>query len=273
MSYSHLGLEERYVISHLVSYGLSYREIGRRLGRSHSTIMREIKRNGPKHGGVYWYWFTHEKALKRRAQARHNRRLSHPALTGYVQQGLYLGWSPELIAGRLAVAFPHDRRMRVSAESVYRWVYRDATYGGQLYRCLSRGHRRRRRQCRYGKGRRFALGRLRIEQRARSVALRRHFGHWEGDSVIGSHGRSALLTSVERKSRYLVAAKLKDRTAASWNDAAIHAMRSLPSSLRRTLTVDNGPEFTRFEGLHQVLGLKVYFADPCSAWQCGSNTG
>jgi len=272
VAYVQLTLQERYVIAHLRVCKLSYREIGRRLGRHHTTISREVARNNASYpNAVYWYDVAQPKALERRAIARHNRRLSHAPLRRYVQDALYARWSPQMIAGRLRLDYPRDEHMRVSVETLYRWVYRDARHGGQLHTCLCRGHRRRRRQCRYGAGRRHIPGRVGIELRPEVVALRRRFGDWEADSVIGQRGASAIFTQVERKSRFLLAGKLTDRTAASWNAATLGSMGALPRTLRRTLTVDNGSEFARFTELQRALGLSVYFADPYAAWQRGCN--
>ena len=136
MSYTQLTREERYVIAHLKMFKLSLREIARRLGRHHSTISREIKRNGPAiTRWVYWYDDAHPRALERRTRARHHRRRDNGALYEYVAQRLRARWSPECIAGRLALDYPAQPAMRVSPRRFSRWIVRDAKAGGQLYRC------------------------------------------------------------------------------------------------------------------------------------------
>jgi len=150
MSYTQLTGEERYVIAHLKMFKLSLREIARRLGRHHSTISREIKRNGPAiTRWVYWYDDAHPRALERRTRARHHRRRDNGALYEYVAQRLQARWSPECIAGRLALDYPAQPAMRVSPEAILTLVVRDAQTGGQLYRCLCLAHKRRRKQRRY----------------------------------------------------------------------------------------------------------------------------
>lgn len=272
MSYTHLTWKDRYVISHLTVAGFSMREIGRRLGRDHSSISREIKRNGPSYsGGVYWYDFTHPKAVKRRHQARHYRRQNHQPLVEYVEDRLRLDWPPEAIAARIRVDFPIDEQMRISHETIYRWGYLDASQGGDLHNHLRRRHPKRRMQKRYGSGRRFIPGRVSIDQRPAIVETRERFGDWEGDTLEGAKGKGALATHVERRSRYLIAAKLADKKAATMNAQSIPSFLKLPRPMRQTLTVDNGKEFSQFKELEAETGLKVYFADPYAAWQRGTN--
>jgi len=272
MSYTHLTPRERYVISHLKVAKFSLREIARRLGRHHTTISRELTRNGPTYpDGVYWYYFVDPMVEKRRHQARSHRRQKHAPLVQYVETKLRQDWPPEAIAHRLPADFPQDERMRISHETIYRWAFLDAEQGGTLFRHLRRRHKHRRRQKRYGAGRRFIPGRVGIEERPEVVAQRSRFGDWEGDLVIGKRGVGALATHVERQSRYLMADKLADRKAGSFNATAIPAYQALPNGLRRTLTLDNGKEFSQFKELEEQTGLKVYFAEPYAAWQRGTN--
>ena len=272
MPYEQLTSEERYVIYHLKLYKLSLREIGRRLGRHHTTISRELKRNGPAFPSwPYWHQGAHEQAMRRRKQARHYRRHSHAPLVQYVERGLRAEWSPDVIAARLKMEHPRDTRMRVSIETVYRWVYRDASQGGSLFNCLCRCHKKRRRQHRYGSGRGLIPGRVSISLRPNVVAARRRFGDWEGDTVEGAKGSGHVTTHVERKSRYLLAAKLASKAATETVGAVTSAFQQIPARLRHTLTLDNGKEFARFREIEKASGLKIYFADPYSAWQRGTN--
>lgn len=270
MSYEHLTRRERYVISHLAGQ-CSLREIGRRLGRHHTTIKREIDRNRPRHSGRYWYWVSDPIAEKRRHKPRSYRRQNHRPLVDYVESKLRLDWSPEQIAAKLALDYPDDAAMRVSIETIYRWVYLDVKMGGKLYRHLRRRHRYRRKQRRYGAGRRFIAGRVGIEQRPMAVDSRDRFGDWEGDTVIGKRGKSQIVTHVERKSRFLMAAKLEDRKAETFAAKGVELFNSLAPRLRKTLTLDNGSECARFDKIEKHTGLKVYFAAPYAAWQRGAN--
>ena len=272
MSYVQLTAQERYVIYHLKLFKLSLREIARRLGRHHSTISRELKRNGPMvPTWVYWHEGAQEKALERRKRPRHQRRVSHAPLLKYVQCGLHEDWSPDVIAARLKMDYPEDRSMRVSIETIYRWVYRDAASGGKLFTFLRRCHKKRRKQRRYGTGRGLIPGRISIDARPDCVAIRSRFGDWEGDTVEGAKGSGYFTTHVERKSRYLLAAKLNGKTALATVGAVSALFKRVPKALRQTLTLDNGKEFARFKEIEKNTGLAVYFADPYSAWQRGAN--
>lgn len=215
MPYSHLTLQERYVIYHLVLYGLSLREIGRRLNRHHMTISREIKRNRPTYSddAVYWHEAAQECADRRKCLSRHSIRRSNPQLVRYVKSRLKQDWSPEEITGRLMVDYPNNGLMRISPETIYQWIYSDAIQGGDLYTHLRRQHRRRRKQRRYGSGRGLIPGRVGICERPGVVDSRERFGDWESDTVEGAKGSGGIASHVERKSRYLLAAKLLNKTA------------------------------------------------------------
>lgn len=272
MSYVQLTSEERYVIYHLKLYRLSVREIARRLGRAHTTISRELQRNAPAVSSwVYWHQGAHQQALQRRKQARHYRRHAHAPLVRYVECSLQAAWSPDVIVAKLKLDYPHDNRMRISIETVYRWVYQEATAGGQLFHHLCRCHHKRRRQHRYGTGRGLIPGRVSIHVRPEIVASKYRYGDWEGDTVEGAKGTGYITTHVERKSRYLIAGKLMNKSAAVTASVASSAFSRIPKALRHTLTLDNGKEFARFKEIEQKTGLVVYFADPYSAWQRGCN--
>lgn len=272
MPYHHFTVNEQYVIAHLTIAGYSQREIGRRLGRHHTSISREIKRNRPTYAedAVYWYDAAEQYAKERRRRPRHRRR-QHERLVAYVTSKLRLDWSPEAIAGRMKVDYPDDNSMRICYETIYRWIYEDSCNKGDLYRHLRRGHKHRRRQKRYGFGRRFIPGRVSIDVRPSVVDTRERFGDWEGDTVEGGKGTGHLATHVERKCRYLIAAKLVDKKASTMTAQSVALFRTIPRGLRHTLTVDNGKEFTQFKEIQKKTGLAIYFADPYAAWQRGTN--
>jgi IS30 family transposase len=272
MPYNHLTENERYVISHLKIAGFSLREIARRLGRHHTSISREITRNRPTYAddAVYWYDAAEFFAASRRHKARHHRK-RHEQLLTYVMTRLKADWSPEAISGRLKVDYFEDKSMHISPETIYRWIYQDSKNKGDLFHHLRRRHKYRRKQKRYGSGRRFIPGRVPIHERPPIVATRMRFGDWEGDTLEGGKGSGGLATHVERKCRYLIAAKLIDKKAVTMTQQSIQSFRRTPKILRNTLTVDNGKEFSQFKELEAKTGLKVYFADPYSAWQRGTN--
>ncbi len=273
MPYTHLTENERYVISHLTCAGFSLRKIARKINRHHTTVSRELERNDDPvyKDTVYWYDWTHPEALKRRRKARHHRRLSNPRLVKYVRRKLRDDWSPEIIAEKLKIDFPNDTQMRVTHETIYRWIYSDAKSGGTLYRHLRRRRKKRRKQKRYGSGRRFIPGRVSISERPAIVETRQRLGDWEGDTIEGKKSTGYMATHVERKSRYLIATKLVNKKAESLTLKSIKAFWRIPKKMRKTLTVDNGREFAHFKELENKTGLTVYFADPYSAWQRGTN--
>jgi IS30 family transposase len=161
--------------------------------------------------------------------------------------------------------------MRMSPEGIYRWVYKDAAVGGSLYTHLPRLHKKRRKLRSYGSGRGLIPDRVSIDKRPAIVDERCRFGDWEGDTLEGAKDTGTLATHVERKSRYLITAKLLDKQASTMADQTIKAFKTTPSHLRTTLTVDNGKEFADFKRIQSKTGLAVYFADPYAAWQRGTN--
>ena len=272
MPYHHFTRQERYVISHLAVAGFSFREIGRRIGRHHTSVARELRRNRPgwDEGDVYWYDAA-EYFMKERLHRPSHKRRQHERLVSYVASRLRLDWSPETIAGRLKADYPDDDIMRLCHETIYRWIYEDSRNKGDLHRHLRRGHKYRRRQKRYGSGRRFIPDRVSIDLRPSVVNTRERVGDWEGDTVEGGKGTSHLATHVERKCRYLIATKLTDKKASTMTVQSVALFRRMPRRLRRTLTVDNGKEFSQFKEIEVKTGLAVYFADPYAAWQRGTN--
>ena len=271
MSYTHLTEQERYVISHLSVARFSLREIGRRINRSHTTISRELKRAKARHPWTtYWYDWAHPLAVERTSKPRHYRRQKNLRLVRYVEARLNKQWSPEEISHRLRIEYPTDVSMRVSHESIYRWIYLDASVEGELYRNLRRRHKKRRRQKRYGTGRRFA-DRKCITQRPRVVETRERYGDWEGDTIEGKRSSGYIATMVERKSRFLLATKLENKKAETLTTESVRAFGSIPRKMRKTLTVDNGSEFAQFKSYEDKTGLEIYFAKPYAAWQRGAN--
>lgn len=271
MSYTHLTQQERYVISHLRVARFSIREIARRLNRHHATISRELKRARSRYPrAVYWYDWAQPLAAERTRQARHYRRQKNLRLIHYVGERLKRQWSPEEISERLRIDYASDENMRISHETIYRWVYLDAGVEGNLYQNLRRRRKKRRRQKRYGSGRRFA-DRKCITQRPDIVDTRERFGDWEGDTIEGKRSSGYIATMIERKSRYLLATKLGDKKATTLSERCSRIFGSIPRKVRKTLTVDNGSEFAQFKKIEETTGLDVYFAKPYAAWQRGAN--
>lgn len=245
-------------------------EIGRRLGRAASTISREFKRNTNP-----WCVYVDEAAQwrtdRRRQQIKRAAKRKHRGLLAYVTRALRAGWSPEAISERIQKEHQDDPAMRISHEAIYQWIYGDQQQGGTLYQHLRRKHRRRRRRRGNRRDRGQIKDRVGLEHRPVVVSERKRLGDWESDTLEGAKGRGCLGTHVERKSRYLVAHKMKDKKATTWTRRAAAACRSIPRRLCRTMTVDNGKEFADFKRLEGKPGVCIYFAHPYSAWERGTN--
>lgn len=270
MPYHHLTQNDRHVIYHLINLGFSYREIARQLGKHHSTISREIRRNGAGRG-QYWHEEAQWRADAKKHQARHTRKQSHTKLYQYVLDRIQKDWSPDAIVGRLKRDYPNHPTMRISIEGIYHWIYRDALAGGDLFRHCRRHHQQRRKQ-RKDRGKRYLIpDRVSIHTRPAIVETRARIGDWEGDTIEGQKGRAHVLTHVDRKSRYLLAAKLASQMAATTADRTVQLFHRIPRLFRRTLTLDNGKEFTDFKTIEMKTGLTVYFADRHCPWQRGTN--
>lgn len=269
MSYRHLTSEERFAIEHFLVQGMSFRKIALSLGRSHTTISREWQRNGSKSG--YRHQTAQARSASRRSQPRHYRCQSRPALVAYVDEKLRYEWAPEQIAGRICLDHPDDPLMRISTETIYRWIYTTARSEGCFHRYLRRGRNRRRPRTNYGQGKRFMLERTGIAERPEIVAGRGRFGDWEADLVSASFGKAALVSCIERKSRYLLLAKVDDKTAISFKTALTGQLLTIPVEWRKTLTLDNGSEMAKFKELEAATGISTYFCEPHSPWQRGAN--
>jgi len=261
------------VIAHLHGRGHGPCEIGRQLRRSAGTITRELSRNGSSEDG-YEPDAAQQAASTRRCRANAQRaklRRNKPLLKA-VKDGLKQKWSPKLIGERLKQqGKAKDRAMRVSAPTIYAWLKRDKADGGAWSKKLPRGGRGRKPNGTKGKRRDPLTGRRCITQRPAGAENRSRRGHWEGDTVEGSHKQSFLVTLVDRKSRYGLLGKALDKSTQTINAVIDEMLGTLPEGLRRTGTLDNGTEFNGFAQLEEQLGMTIYFANPYSPWQRGSN--
>lgn len=261
--YSHFGLEERCRLRGMMEMGLSLSEVARRLGRHRSTIHREIERNRCVDG-------YRPDSAARRAWARKLRgsRIERSAeLRAGVEGGLAMGWSPEQIAGRMRLA---GTERRLSAESIYRFVYSPAGRRAGLPRQLAQRKSKRGRRRRNGRREPAIPNRTPIHQRPTKAHLRSQFGHWEGDLMHFRRQRDILLTLQERRSRLTLARRLRSKDAQVAADAIVEELGGLPARARRTVTHDNGGEFARHETVAERIGLRAYFCDPHSPWQRGA---
>jgi len=261
-SYTHFTLEERESLRNLLEKGYTVRAIAAELGRSPSSISREISRNHNKTTGRYNSWGATSLYLKRRKRCRRRRRFETDVeLIAFTEQRLQLFWSPEIIVALW-------KREHAGAPLSHSTIY-SALKDGLLPNCDRKRHLRRRGRRKYVRGATATIKPERvITDRCDAANQRRRFGDWEGDTVSGGVGKGCLLTCVDRKSRYLVASISPDRGAESIRKAFNKALHGYTV---RTLTLDNGSEFAAFKKLENDLKTEIYFCDPHSPWQRGSN--
>jgi IS30 family transposase len=266
-----LRLTEREEISRQLACGASLRAVARQLGRAPSTVSREVRRHGGRQAyrasaaeTQAWAWGCRPKRCKL---------AEHPRLRQVVAHKLSLRWSPQQIAGWLEDRYPDRPDMQVSHETIYRSLFIQARglLKQELLGCLRAGHRyRRRRRGQAQPGPSPIPEAVSIRERPAEAEDRAVPGHWEGDLIVGSEN-SYIATLVERHSRFLLLAKVADRSTATVTTALQRTIRRLPTELRRTLTWDRGSEMAGHREFSMATDMQVYFCDPHSPWQRGSN--
>lgn len=261
--YTQLTQEQRYHIWALLKAGNTQREIAEELECSPSTISREIRRNTGERG--YRPKQAHRLAEKRRVQMRGPRKMT-AELRQIIEEKILQQWSPEQISGRLKL----EGKPSVSHERIYQHVQEDKNKGGELHKHLRRGHRKRKK--RFGAPSRQGQipNRISIDRRPSVVDQKSRKGDWEGDTVVGGEHRGALVTVVERKSKYTLIGRVDRATSEAVNSSIERKTqeRDVPFT---TLTTDNGREFAGHEDLAARTGVSVYFAHPYHSWERGLN--
>lgn len=268
-----LTSEDRSVIAVGLRMELSYAQIAALIDRDKSVVWREVARNrGP--DGSYWAPVAHRAAHERRRRPKEFRLIAEPGLCRRIEAWMDDGWSPKLIARVLREESPHMIMGRVSHETIYQALYVQ-TRGAlrkDLYRQLSTKRPRRQAQGTRRRDPSPYKEAFKISQRPAEVADRAVPGHWEGDLVMGPPGTPAVGTLVERSTRFTILLHLPGRhDAESVAQAMIREMGELPEHLRRSLTWDRGTELARYDKIQLELAMPVYFCDPHSPWQRGSN--
>jgi len=269
----HLTLPEREEIRAGLSAKLSIRAIARLLNRSPSTISREIQRN---RGRRYYKAVDANNRAKRTAKRPKSYLLQENIkLKQLVIQKLELKWSPEQISGWLKKTKSNQTSMQISAETIYKTLYfrvRSALYH-TLVKHLRRSHSLRQSKQHSRKGERGTINIVNgtsIRERPKQVDTRSSIGHWEGDLVTGSKN-THIATLVDRKSRYTIILKLKGKDATSVTKALTVTFKKLPAALCKSLTWDRGMELAKHAEITQKTGIPIYFCDPQSPWQRGTN--
>jgi IS30 family transposase len=263
MKYKHLTATERELIAKKLRLGLSIRAIAQALERSPSSISREIRRNSLTE--IYAPETARLAAEKRARNCRNAKTISAETWV-YVVEKLQQKHSPEQISGvlknRLAIVLSHS--------TIYRYIHADKRNGGKAYKHLRGANKRRKSYGAALDGRGKIPARVDISKRPKSVETRDEIGDWEGDTVVGAHHLGAVVTLVERKTGYAVIAKVADRTAKSVTDACIKALSACKMPVK-SITFDNGKEFSHHQEISQAIDTKIYFSKPHSPWQRGCN--
>ncbi len=271
----YLSEDERLSISDGLHSGLSLRSIATSLGRDPGTVSREVSRNSDPATGRYLPYRAQCRAVARRARPKPGKLVAGTELHEFVQAHLEKYWSPEQISNALLRLFPDRAEMRVAHETIYQALYVQGRgeLRRELHKALRTG-RARRRPHRRGDERmpRFSGTMLMISERPAEVADRAVPGHWEGDLIMGQMNRSAIGTLVERSTRYLVLLHLPNGHGPDYvREALVTAVSHLPQHLSRSLTWDQGIEMYRHSDFTVATNVPVYFCDPASPWQRGSN--
>ena len=268
-----LSPEDREEISRGLKARLSFRCIADRLGRAPSTVSREVGANGGRRR--YRAWLADQRAGRRSERPKPCKLGLSLGLRNEVSRRLAQCWSPEQISRRLPTEYPDDPTMRVSHETIYRSLYVQGrgALRKELHACLRTGRAQRKPR---GRTRSVTTGRIRemvmISERPPEVEDRAVPGHWEGDLILGRKGQSAIATLVERKTRFVMLVALGGkRTAEHVSTLLATHIQTLPKQLQRSLTWDQGKEMADHRRFTIETGVPVYFCDPYSPWQRGSN--
>ena len=263
MAYKHLSLTERHYIKLQCDTGFSRNKIAQSLSRSQSSVSREINRNIGQGG-------YHHKQAHSKAEVRHKMKTKYVKLTEPVKlqiaNKLREDWSPEQIAGR----FETEGMIKLHHETIYQFVLKDKRSGGTLYQHLR--HQKKTYGKRYGSAhnRTGIPNRVDIDQRPRATNARERIGDFEADTIIGKQHKGAILTLDDRKSKLRFAAPLSSKKANDVKEAMIRLLKPLQQFIK-TITYDNGKEFTEHDAVAKALQCNSYFAKPYHSWERGQN--
>jgi IS30 family transposase len=235
--YRHLTVRQREGLAKMFYGGHSLAEMAKALRRNKSTISRELRRNGSPKRGLYRSYWAQVRSEERRRKASHRPRIANEKIRAYIREKLALGWSPEIIAGRLTLEHPG---LRISHEAIYQYLYDRRTKDRKgLIQLLRRAPRRRLRKGIGRKVRKTKIpNRIPIELRPKAVDSRRYYGHWEGDTMESQKSPPVLKSLTERKSRFLLLTRLERKAAAETKRAIVGRLAGLPPALRKTITLD-----------------------------------
>lgn len=276
MKFKHLTIEEREKIQSMMWEKKSIREIAKAIGRSPSSISREVNKNVPLHRS-YRPRLAQERAEVKRTSRGRKLRLKSQFIRRYVIKKLREGLSPEQISGRLT---KDHSDLSISHEAIYQYIYNQVHREGRgelkrhhhdLRKYLKRRHKRRQKKGMRKSQRIWRPKGISIDERPKEVETRVVLGHWETDSMVSKKSRVGLNTLVERKTGLVFITRIVDGTSETTKDAVIERLGSLPQRFRKTITSDNGSENFAYDETQQELGIEWYFAHPYHSWERGTN--
>lgn len=273
-SRNRLSLQERIVIETLIKENRSKTYIANQLGRNRSSISREInnwiKKPSDKYDANLAHWYAKEINNNKRCQDKIN---TYPRLKIFVYKSLLKGTTPELIAGQIKIKYPNDPVMSISHEAIYQHIYRhrQSNIAKKLIKLLPYHHHKRKSKRKFNKKRTRIKDQVSIDLRPKHIQQRQEVGHWEGDLMIGVGQKSAIATLVERKTRYTIVMKIKDRKSKTVTKEFASSLNNLNKIFRKSMTYDNGVEMANHKWLANQTGINIYFAHPYSSWERGTN--
>jgi len=263
MRYKQLTLQKRYQISTLLEYGYTQKAIAKELGVHPSTISREIRRNWNMYTGKYEYTTAHFNT-----EHRHKSKPKYTVITlqieSYIREKLKAGWSPEQIAGRMK----YEGIGSISHETIYQFIYRNKASKGRLYKYLRHKNKKYHKRCNDYQRRGIIIDRMMIDRRPKIVEKKKRIGDLEIDTVIGKDHIGALVTAVDRKSKFTLIKKVPSKHAEVVTSALIEMLEPIKPVIK-TITSDNGKEFAYHKQVSQLLDTDFYFANPYHSWERG----
>lgn len=263
--YEQIKAEERDQIAILLASGKSCQEIAKELQRNRSTVWREVKRNSPLTGGTYKPHLAQRKSEDRKTKTNTHPRINDSFIRWYVEDNLKRHWSPEQISGRLRIDYPD---YKISHEAIYQYIYEDRP---ELKVYLARNHRTRRKRAVHKTAKVGKIPqRIGIENRPKEANHRLELGHWEGDSAVSRQSSTALMVLTERRTRFTRLKKISHNRAEEFSRAVIHSLTGLDTSLRKTITYDNGSENMLHQEVNRELKMESYFCTPYHSWEKGT---
>lgn len=270
MPYKQFTLDQRNDLQMMHSVGVDVKDIAKCLDRHRSTIYRELKRNSTKNG-KYICYKAQENAIQTRQNAKTPIKTTNPKIIKIVLDKLKQDHSPEQIAGRLKIDYPNDKSMHISHESIYKLIYSRLEDFPELKDHLRHGRKKRKKRTNSRDNRGIIPNRKFIDERPPIVDKKTRFGDWEGDTIEGSNKKNYILTFVERKSKTLIARKITRKTAEEVYYGTCEAFRDIDIKLIKTITVDNGKEFSMHQSIAKSIDTDIYFAHPYHSWERGLN--